>query len=362
MLVSEFDYNLPKELIAQYPQDKRDDSRLLVVNKNSNIIDHKKFYDIINYLQKGDLLILNDSKVFPARLFGKKDETDGKIEVLLSRMLDNGNWEVKGKGLKIGKTITFNGGVLKCKVIDKNEDTYEISFNIFGENFFNQVEKIGVTPLPPYIKRNIDNKTSKIKNGEEKFIDKERYQTVYAKERGSIAAPTAGLHFTKELLNILEKKGVAVNYLTLHVGLGTFSPVKTELINDHKMHEELFSLDQELISKIKFTKKNGGRIIAVGTTTTRVLESIYNQKLSQKFNIETKNDGKSISGKTDIFIYPPYKFECVDAMITNFHLPKSTLMMLVSAFSSPKIVKNAYQIAVDNKYRFFSYGDAMLII
>lgn len=362
MFVSEFNYNLPKELIAQYPVERRDNSRLLVLNRKNGEIRHKIFYEIIDFINKGDLIILNNSKVFPARLFGKKEKTLGKIEILLSRILDNGNWEVKGKGLKIGKQINFDGDLLKGEVISKNEDVYEISFNIHGEEFFDELERIGKMPLPPYINRKDNCRNSVNTRIKDEDFDKERYQTVYAKELGSIAAPTAGLHFTEKLLNDLALKGIQVEYLTLHVGLGTFLPVATEKLSDHKMHEELFTLEKALMRKIKQTKKNGGRVIAVGTTTARVLESVYNPELSEQFNVILEDSDSKINGRTNIFIYPPYKFKCVDAMVTNFHLPKSTLMMIVSAFSSTDIVKNSYKIAVENKYKFFSYGDAMLII
>ncbi len=380
---SDFDYYLPDNLISQYPAKRRDESRLLVLNKKSGELAHKNFFEIVDYLQEGDLLIMNNSKVFPARLHGHKEETLGKVEVLLNHLKSNGNWEVVGKGLKVGSKIVFNGDRLEAEVVEKTSDTYEIRFDICGEDFYRIIEEIGEIPLPPYIKRKIKSQNQKAKNDTVTTIDKERYQTVYAKERGSVAAPTAGLHFTSELLNRIEGKGVGIDYVTLHVGLGTFTPVKTERISEHKMHEEYYTISENVIEKIIKTKNNGGRVIAVGTTTTRVLETIFGdyQKLkNKKIPLENKNDHlenltevqnvlskklnteNMLSGSTDIFIYPPYKFKCVDGMITNFHLPKSTLLMLVSAFSSRENIKNAYKQAVDNEYKFFSYGDAMLIV
>ncbi len=371
--VSDFYYDLPKELIAQFPADRRDISRLLVLDKKSGDIGHGHFYQILEYLDEGDLLILNNSKVIPARLYGLKEGTGGKVEILLNNQNKNGSWEVVGKGLKTGVNILFNNGNLVGTVLDKFDSTYNIKFNLFGDEFFNEIEKIGKIPLPPYIKR-----TEEQKNEKTEEQDKERYQTVYAKEKGSVAAPTAGLHFTQELLKNIERKGVGIDYVTLHVGIGTFAPIKTNKISDHKMHKEYYSISRKLIDKIIETKKRGGRIIAVGTTSTRVLETVFgNEILNIKCQISNErlddsaigdklvdNNKKTFatsSGETDIFIYPPYKFRCVDAMITNFHLPQSTLLMLISAFAGKEKITEAYEEAIKNNYRFFSYGDAMLI-
>ena len=368
MNLSDFDYNLPEELIAQHPTKKRDCSRLLVMDRKSGGIKHHTFYEIFDLLNPNDLLILNNSKVFPARLIGERSDTGGKIELLLNHQIDENYWETIGKGLKSGIEINFGNSVMTAKVEDaasltdgvsaeagtpasegmrgKKYDEFILSFSYSGGQFWQEINKIGLIPLPPYIHR-------PLKNSEE---DKERYQTVYAKKSGSVAAPTAGLHFTPELLDKIQAKGIDVQYLTLHVGLGTFLPVKTERIEDHKMHEEYFELKKELLEKIELTKKRGGRIITVGTTTTRVLEAIY----SNQAEVLSETD-KEILGRTKIFIYPSFKFKCIDALITNFHLPKSTLLMLVSAFAGREKILNTYQSAIAEQYRFFSYGDAMFI-
>lgn len=362
MKLSDFDYHLPQELIAQHPAERRDGSRLLILHRKEGRISHQSFTDIVKYLNPGDLLIANDSKVFPARLFGRKERTGGQVEILLNRQLSDNKWEAIGKGLREGNRIIFDHSPMKAVVTGRRDQAYEIFFSLSGEKFFHEIEKIGHTPLPPYIER-----TKEIAAINKQ--DDERYQTIYAKERGSVAAPTAGLHFTEDLLSSLSKKGVGLAYLTLHVGLGTFAPVKTENILDHKMHQEYFSLSASLVQNILETKKRGGRIIAVGTTTTRVLETIFGpqKKLIKEFCGESDklvdhSYPQRISGSTGIFIYPPYEFQCIDGLITNFHLPKSTLLMLISAFAGKDNIDKAYAEAILNRYRFFSYGDAMLII
>jgi len=339
MKLNDFDYYLPKNLIAQKPVKPRDHSRLLVFSRNSDKIEHKHFYDIIDYLRAGDVLILNNTKVMPARLIGKKADSGGKIEVFLLNKVKNNIWQclIGGKKRKENLRVEFAAG-LKAEVLKNNQDgTWNVKFNKTGSALMKLVEKIGRVPLPPYIKR-----TSKQKN------DKINYQTVYANDTklGSVAAPTAGFHFTKKLIKKLKAKGVQFEYITLHVGLGTFAPVKVDDITKHKMHAEWVEISKKTLANIIRAKKEGRRVIAVGTTSVRTLESAL----------------KNYSFWTDIFIYPGYKFKIVDSMITNFHLPKSTLLMLVSAFAGRGEIKKAYQTAVKKKYRFFSYGDAMLII
>lgn len=365
MRTEEFDYNLPEELIAQTPVSPRDHSRLLVlnhtdadnteekqINPNQNyVIEHRHFYDIIEYLQPGDVLIMNNSKVFPARLIGKKEITGGNIEILLNHEIEMGLWECLGKNLKAGNRIKFDKSKLSAVVNGKNDDVYQIRFNMSGEKLFKAIEKIGLTPLPPYIKR-----TKERENLRTKEQDEKTYQTVYAKKRGSVAAPTAGLHFTPELIEKIKKKGIKIQFVTLHVGLGTFAPVKTHTIEKHKIHKEYYSIDQKTLGNIIKAKQERRRIIAVGTTTVRTLETIFN-------NFQNGPTAKSsLSGWTDIFIYPGYKFKCVDGIITNFHLPKSSLLMLISAFAGKNNIDIAYREAINCKYRFYSYGDAMLII
>ncbi len=339
MKTSDFNYELPKELIAQVPIKQRDMSRLLVLDKSSGKIEHKRFHDIIEYLNKGDTLVLNDTKVIPARIFGHRENIDETIEVLLVKDYGNDKWEVlakPGRKLKIGTFIVFSDR-LKAKVVDileEGERVIEFKYN----GIFNEIlDEIGIMPLPPYIT--------------EKLEDKDRYQTVYSKISGSAAAPTAGLHFTKELLKQIEEKGVNVVYVTLHVGIGTFRPVKVENISEHKMHSEYYEISEETARIINETKKRGNKIICVGTTSCRTLESASN------------NDGtvRAEKRETDIFIYPGYKFKIVDHLITNFHLPESTLIMLVSALAGKDNIMNAYKEAVKEKYRFFSFGDAMYI-
>ena len=339
MKTSDFYYDLPQELIAQTPLSDRSSSRLLVLGKETGGITHTHFKSVIDYLKKGDCLVLNNTRVIPARLYGEKENTGGKIEFLLLNRKTQDEWEVilkPGKKAKPGARFTF-GGKLRAEVLDViNEGNRLVRFEYDGL-FENVLDELGEMPLPPYIT--------------EKLCDKERYQTVYSKHEGSAAAPTAGLHFTKELLSEIKAKGVNIAYVTLHVGLGTFRPVKVENAEEHKMHSEFYVIDQENADKINETKCNGGRVISVGTTSTRVVETV------------AAPDGTlcASSGWTDIFIYPPYKFKCVDGLITNFHLPESTLLMLVSAFSTKEIIMNAYSEAVREKYRFFSFGDAMFI-
>ena len=340
MNVSDFDFYLPEELIAQHPLEKRDESRLMVLDKKTGEIEHKRFYDIIDYLNKGDTLVLNNTRVMPARLIGEKENTGGKIEFLLLKRVEGDKWEClakPGKSAREGRRFTFGNGILKAQVIEVLENGNRI-VEFYYDGIFEQVlDSLGEMPLPPYI--------------HEKLEDKERYQTVYSKEKGSAAAPTAGLHFTKELLKKIEDKGVNIVYLTLHVGLGTFRPVKVENIENHNMHSEFYMLSKESAEVINETKKRGNRVISVGTTSTRTLETIGDEN----------GMVKEQSGWTNIFIYPGYKFKVVDNLITNFHLPESTLIMLVSTLAGKENVMNAYNIAVKEKYRFFSFGDAMFI-
>lgn len=339
MKVSDFDFDLPEELIAQHPLEKRDSSRLMVLDKNTGEIEHKSFHDVIEYLNEGDTLVLNNTRVMPARLIGEKEGTGGKIEFLLLKRIEGDRWEClakPGKRAKVGQKFTFGEGKLICTVVDIVEEGNRI-IEFSYEGIFEQVlDELGEMPLPPYIT--------------EKLEDKERYQTVYSKEKGSAAAPTAGLHFTEELLKEIKAKGVNIAYLTLHVGLGTFRPVKVEDINEHIMHSEYYHLDNENADLINETKKRGNKVIAVGTTSTRTLETIGDNGFVREQ-----------SGWTDIFIYPGYKYKVIDELITNFHLPESTLIMLVSALAGKEHVMNAYNEAVKEKYRFFSFGDSMLI-
>ena len=340
MKVEDFDYNLPEELIAQTPLKVRDSSRLLVLDKDTGEIEHKKFHDIINYLNEGDTLVLNDTKVLPARLIGVKEETNAVIEILLLKNLEGDNWEclVKpARRIKKGTVVSFGEGKLKAECIDVFDEGIRHFKLIYDGILMEILDLLGTMPLPPYI--------------HEKLEDKDRYQTVYAKEVGSAAAPTAGLHFTNELLDDIRKKGVNVEFITLHVGLGTFRPVSVEKVEDHEMHSEYYTMSDETAKVLNDTKNNNKKIIAVGTTTTRTLETIMSKY--DKF--------VECSGWTNIFIYPGYKFKGIDNLITNFHLPKSTLVMLVSALAGRENILNAYNVAIDEKYRFFSFGDAMYI-
>lgn len=340
MKVSDFNYNLPEELIAQTPIQKRDESRLMVLDKTNKTIEHKVFKDILDYLKPGDCLVRNNTKVIPARLYGIKEDTGVNVEFLLLNRIEGDIWEVMvhpGRRLKKGAQVTFGDGLLKAEILEQMENgNRKVKFEYKG--IFNEIlDQIGLMPLPPYIK--------------ERLNDKDRYQTVYAKYEGSAAAPTAGLHFTDELLEKIKAKGVEIANVTLHVGIGTFRPVKVENIEDHDMHSEHYYIKQEDADKINNARKNGGRIISVGTTSCRVLESVADEN----------GFVKEVEGDTSIFIYPGYKFKCIDCLITNFHLPESTLIMLVSTLAGKDFVMSAYEEAVKEKYRFFSFGDAMFI-
>ena len=375
MHINDFDYNLPEELIAQFPADKRDHSRLMVVDRSTGSVEHRHFYDILEYLKAGDCLVLNNSRVIPARIFGVKAATGARVEFLLIKRKDGDIWETMvrpGKKIKKGDVILFGidadryisecdhkGGNVKSPVMQEIEEAAPLKAQVldYGDDgtrivefsykgiFLEILEELGKMPLPPYIER------------ESVLEDKERYQTVYSKENGSVAAPTAGLHFTEELLAKAKEMGVKIAYVTLHVGIGTFRPVKCDNIEDHQMHFEEYSIDEENAEIINSVIKAGGRIISVGTTSTRTVESaaVFDDELG-RFIVPAKSDS------TGIFIYPGYKFKIIDSLITNFHLPKSTLLMLISALYSREDILRVYDIAVKEKYRFFSYGDAMLII
>ena len=341
MNVEEFDYDLPESLIAQTPLKDRDQSRLLVLGRNSGNIEHKHFKDVINYLETGDTLVLNDTRVMPARLFGVKEETGAKVEMLMLTRIENNDWEVllkPAKRIKVGNKLSFGEGKIIAECIEELDQGGRIMRLHYEGILEERLNELGEMPLPPYIKERLD--------------DPDRYQTVYAKESGSAAAPTAGLHFTDELLDEIRAKGINIAFITLHVGLGTFRPVSVEDINDHEMHSEYYQMTQETANLLNQTKKEGHRIISVGTTSTRTLETIRRDY----------NEFVAVSGWTDIFIYPGFTYKAIDGLITNFHLPKSTLVMLVSAFSSRENILNAYKEAVKLEYRFFSFGDAMLII
>ncbi|MCX7885422.1 MAG: tRNA preQ1(34) S-adenosylmethionine ribosyltransferase-isomerase QueA [Caloramator sp.] len=341
MNVHDFYFDLPEELIAQEPLKERDSSRLLVLRRENGKIEHRIFRDIIDYLEEGDCIVLNNSRVIPARLFGIREETGAKIEFVLLKRIDKNRWETlvkPGKKAKIGTKFIFGDGELKCTILENTEAGGRI-IEFEYEGIFEEIlDKLGQMPLPPYIKKQLK--------------DKERYQTVYSKVEGSAAAPTAGLHFTEKLLEKIEKKGVKIAYITLHVGLGTFRPVKVENIEEHQMHSEFYLIDEKNANIINEAKEKGKKVFAVGTTSCRTLETA------------SDNTGKikPQSGWTDIFIYPGYKFKIVDSLITNFHLPESTLIMLVSALAGRENIMMAYDIAVKEKYRFFSFGDAMLIL
>ena len=343
MKTTDFYYDLPKDLIAQHPKEKRDESRLMVLDRQTKQIEHKVFKDIIDYLKPGDCLVRNNTKVIPARLYGKivGKETEKLVEILILKQLNNDNWEAMvrpGKKIKPGVKIEFGEGLLTAEVLEILENGNRIVHFMY-EGIFNEIlDQIGLMPLPPYIT--------------EKLKEKDRYQTVYAKYDGSAAAPTAGLHFTNELLQKIEEKGITIANVTLHVGIGTFRPVKVENVEEHKMHVEHFYIKKEDADKINKAKQNGNNVIAVGTTSCRVLETVADEH----------GKVKEIEGDTGIFIYPGYKFKCVDKLITNFHLPESTLLMLVSALADKEFILKAYTKAVEEKYRFFSFGDAMLIM
>ena len=340
MQVSEFDFYLPEELIAQHPLKERDSSRFMVLDRNTGEIEHKVFHDVLDYLVPGDTLVLNNTRVMPARLIGEKEGTGGKIEFLLLKRIEGDKWEClakPGKKAKVGATFTFGEGKLKAIVREIGLEGNRVIEFIYNGIFEEILDELGQMPLPPYI--------------HEKLDDRERYQTVYSKEKGSAAAPTAGLHFTEDLLDKIRAEGVNIAFVTLHVGLGTFRPVKVESIDDHIMHSEYYELDEENAKIINDTKERGDRVIAVGTTSTRTLETIG----SKEGRVRPQ------SGWTDIFIFPGYKFNIVDSLITNFHLPESTLIMLVSALAGKENIMKAYKTAVEEKYRFFSFGDSMFI-
>ncbi|MBM6840999.1 tRNA preQ1(34) S-adenosylmethionine ribosyltransferase-isomerase QueA [[Clostridium] spiroforme] len=341
MKLSEFDFDLPEELIAQHPVKQRDTSRLMVVNRKTQTIEHRHFYDIIDYLQPGDVLVRNNTKVIPARLFGIKEETNGHVEVLLLREIQKDTWQClcgNARIIKEGTVITFGEGLLKAKCIEVKDEGIRIFEMIYDGIFYEILDQLGTMPLPPYIK--------------EKLEDKNRYQTVYAKIEGSAAAPTAGLHFTDEINQKIIDKGIEILDICLHVGLGTFRPVKVENVLEHHMHSEYYMIDEPTASKLNQAKAEGRRIIAVGTTSTRTLEA----------NMQKYGQFTATSENTDIFIYPGYEFKAIDCLITNFHLPKSTLLMLISAFASKDLIFKAYHQAIEERYRFFSFGDSMMIL
>ncbi|NNU83116.1 tRNA preQ1(34) S-adenosylmethionine ribosyltransferase-isomerase QueA [Geobacillus sp. BMUD] len=342
MKVDLFDFHLPEELIAQTPLPDRAASRLMVLDKRTGAIRHETFRNIISYLNPGDCLVLNDTRVMPARLYGEKAETGGTVEVLLLKQLDGDRWETlvkPGKRVKPGTKLTFGGGKLEAVCLDTLEHGGRVLEFSYDGVFYEVLAELGEMPLPPYIKEKLD--------------DPERYQTVYAREIGSAAAPTAGLHFTEELLDAIREKGVQIVFITLHVGLGTFRPVQVDEVEKHDMHAEFYQMSEETAETLNRVRGQGGRIIAVGTTSTRTLETIAG-----------KHNGRFVaeSGWTDIFIYPGYEFKGIDGLVTNFHLPKSTLIMLVSALAGRENILHAYEVAVQERYRFFSFGDAMLII
>ncbi len=341
MKTSDFNYDLPEELIAQDPLENRSNSRLLVLDKESGDMEHRSFYQVVDYLNAGDCLVVNDTKVLPARLIGERENTGGKVEVLLLKRRENDVWEAlvkPGKRAKVGMKLSFGGGLLRGTVLDVVEEGNRLIQFKYPGIFEEVLDELGQMPLPPYITHQLE--------------DKNRYQTVYAKHAGSAAAPTAGLHFTPELLQELENKGVNIARVTLHVGLGTFRPVKVENVLEHHMHSEFYCIEQEAADKINAAKQAGGKVVCVGTTSCRTIESA------------AKEDGSlmACSGWTEIFIYPGYQFKVLDALITNFHLPESTLIMLVSALAGKDHVLHAYREAVEQKYRFFSFGDAMIIV
>lgn len=349
MHLSDYDYNLPENLIAQLPADKRENSKMMVLSRVKHSIEHKHFYDIVDYIDSNSILVLNNTKVLPARLYGKKEETGAKIEVLLLKSVsaDGHIWEVlikPSKRVKVG-TVVKVSDELAINILEKKEDDGEWVVELLCDgNVLDVLHRNGNIPLPPYIER-------KMAGEDLKKLDFERYQTVYAKDEGSVAAPTAGLHFTQEILEKLKQKGVEIVYVTLNVGMGTFRPVKCENILEHKMHSEAFEITEEAVAQINRAKEAGKKVIAVGTTSVRTLETAY-----QKFGkVQACRDS------SELFIYPPYKFGVVDELITNFHLPKSTLLMLVSAFAGKDFIFEAYKEAIENKYRFFSYGDCMFI-
>lgn len=341
MKLNQFDFDLPAELIAQTPLEKRDTSKLMILHRDNGKVEHRQFFDIIDYLGSGDILVRNNTKVIPARLFGTKIDTDGHVEVLLLKELKNDTWEClvgNARIVKLNTIITFGDDSLQAQCVEIKDEGIRVFKMIYTGIFYEILDSLGTMPLPPYIK--------------EKLTDQDRYQTVYAKVEGSAAAPTAGLHFTNKVLEKIKNKGITIVDVTLHVGLGTFRPVKVEDVTDHHMHSEFYMISEESAQILNAAKANKQRIISVGTTSTRVLES----------NIKKYGVFTATNENTDIFIYPGYTYKAIDGLITNFHLPKSTLLMLISAFSSKEYILNAYQEAIDHKYRFFSFGDSMFII
>lgn len=341
MKLNDFDFDLPEELIAQTPLEKRDTSKLMILHRENGKVEHQRFFDIIDYLRPGDILVRNNTKVIPARLFGTKKDTDGHVEVLLLKELQNDTWECLVGNARIVKRntiISFGDDSLQAQCVEVKEEGIRVFKMIYSGIFYEILDALGTMPLPPYIK--------------EKLTDQDRYQTVYAKVEGSAAAPTAGLHFTNDVIEKIKNKGVTIVDVTLHVGLGTFRPVKVEDVTDHHMHSEFYMISEQSAQILNTAKTNKQRIISVGTTSTRVLES----------NIKKYGVFTATNENTDIFIYPGYTYEAIDGLITNFHLPKSTLLMLISAFSSKEHILNAYQEAINHKYRFFSFGDSMFII
>ncbi|PKR79103.1 tRNA preQ1(34) S-adenosylmethionine ribosyltransferase-isomerase QueA [Halalkalibacillus sediminis] len=342
MNVNDFDFDLPEELIAQTPLKDRAASKLMVIDRDKGSVENKQFPSVVDYLNPGDCLVLNNTKVLPARLLGEKEETKGKVEMLLLHQTGEDEWEAlvkPAKKIKVGTRVSFGDGLLTAECTEIRDQGLRIVKFEYDGIFLEVLDQLGEMPLPPYIKEQLD--------------DRDRYQTVYAKEVGSAAAPTAGLHFTDEILERIRAKGIKIAYLTLHVGLGTFRPVQVDDVEEHDMHSEFYQLDQETADLLNDVKQNGNSVVAVGTTSVRTLETIARDEQG-KF--------KGSSGWTDIFIYPPYRFQAIDAMITNFHLPKSTLIMLVSAFASKELILRAYEEAVRDRYRFFSFGDAMIIL
>jgi len=343
MKISEYDFKLPQEFIAQYPSEQRDHSRLMVLHRASGKIEHRIFYQIIDYLEKGDALVINQTRIFPARLFGKLENRDSKIEILLLRKIEEDQWEIlvkPGRKAGIGQKIIFDQNRLSCEILDKSPAGGRIVKFSHDGDFFQIVHQIGVIPLPPYIKRDPEK------------VDSKRYQTVYAKEIGAVAGPTAGFHFTDELLKKIEDKGVIIIPIVLHVGLGTFRPIKVDNPSEHRMESEHYKIGRTAAERIIKVRQSRGRIFATGTSVVRTLEAVATKQGILKPG----------EGWTDIFIYPPYEFKLVDAILTNFHLPKSTLLLLVSAFADRDLILRAYKVAMKEKYRFYSYGDAMLII
>jgi len=342
--LKDFDYPLPRDLIAYYPAERRDHSRLLVLQRETGVLEHKHFYQIVDYLEEGDGLVINRTRVFPARLYGINEENQAKVEILFLKNSKDSTWEVlakPGKKAPPGSVISFNQGKLRCQILERTESGSRLARFMFDVDLFEVLEQIGKIPLPPYIRR------------EPEPQDKGRYQTIYAKEKGAVAAPTAGLHFTEDLLKGIEEKGIQIIPITLHVGWDSFRPVRVDNPEDHKLESEYFRIDQSSADRINQVKENGKRIVAVGTTTVRALETAAD---SEPHRIQPK------SGWTKKFIYPPYRFRVVDSLITNFHLPRSTLLLLVSALATKELILKAYQEAIKESYRFYSYGDAMLII